>query len=284
MIMKQLYKTRFYAARPTSQVVSIIPLEKQIFDDSTRNKPTRSGYMPANDRAYDEAFWTDDLDRKLIEAMESTLDGQMLNYDKVYRHLSITDSEFSKVSERDIRVRWSTYLRSKKSHHFDKFRRDVKMMKQQSGRRGELGQVTLHNGRYVLIPHNNPSKLKEAWTPLQQSINEHVQSVEKGDVSSMSVMSRLVADITRTQGRKSDAEKLHKTNQTGSVHVSSLTWTHEEDMLLLEGVDSYNQQGGDDGKPRYDKIAIALKSRNRSEQECRERVQQLMRQISTSEE
>lgn len=53
----------------------------------------------------------------------------MLNYDKVYRNLSITDSEFSKVSERDIRVRWSTYLRSKKSHHFDKFRRDVKMMK-----------------------------------------------------------------------------------------------------------------------------------------------------------
>lgn len=90
-------------------------------------------------------------------------------------------------------------------------------------------------------------------------------------MTACAIASTLVNEMTRARKLNKNLQNpLRMLNDRGDVQVRQLQWTLEEDMTLLEGVDEYTT---DANATNWERVKFLVQSRNRTAEECRERVQ-----------
>ncbi|KAI3658116.1 hypothetical protein MP638_005055 [Amoeboaphelidium occidentale] len=245
---------------PTSQTVNVqlppttIPWES--FQNEPRVKPTRTGYVPKNDMAYEG--WSDAEDKKLVDIMMNSVDGKLRNYDK------IATVHFPDKRPRDIRMRWNTYLRPQRML-VDKNVSELWKMKKAYG-----DEIEIIDGRWCHVPKGiaqyQPSDKYVSYRPYRP-----MARYDTG-LTVLEIMSQKVAEQEelRRQKARASAESRNKTFESKKndiVILEEVEWTKEEDMVLREGLEMFGNQ--------WDKISNALRSRKRTPDECRERMELL---------
>jgi hypothetical protein len=263
--------------RPSATTVNIqLPKPSapwDAYEGTDRVQPTRiDGYVPANDRAYDSSKWTAQMDQELIRIMTTTEAGYLQNYSQILHHVtsdspSSDDSEsgdkdlWKGLSERDLRMRWNTYLKPR-GYQPGRQVREVWEMKRKWG----PGVQTV-NGRWCMVPSPGTSKAGTA-SPLNYS-QDQVRLRECGPTALEIAVQRLQeAEDDRLYAVDADREarkERRRQRREGYLNLDEVQWVEEEDLVLREAFEAF----GND----WDRISRALSPRDRNADECRERLE-----------
>ena len=310
--------------------VSLNRLGIEAYEDEERVKPTRTGYIPANDPAYDSQKWTEQMDSVLTKfAMSSIYATEFRDFSPLLRgelpsvqrsqgstvesadgpssssvsenlaseKLTSEDVKqlFKGLNARDLRIRWETML---KPRRMIRQKLDTEHLRPYKFKKGL--DVAVVDGRWCAIATGTQTPMPADYIPIGQS-HQHIHATASvtGDhgtsVMLSSGISSLELQVQKLQEQEDDrmyalnadkqvtAEQKTAWRHASRLSMDNVAWTRQEDLVLREAVELFGQSQNavkDDEPDRFsdwlwDRVAVALKARKRSPDECRERMLQL---------
>lgn len=259
-----------------------------------RVRPTVSGWIPKDDRAYDDMIWSKEEDERLARVVHTTAEGLT----RQWRRLAAL--HFPDRRPRDLRMRYQTYLQAERRSK-DRFVGDASSLKKEFG-----PDLTAFQGRWCVIPSGRPTpEPHEAELHIQgedmlQSVMEEGQvwtgprlgqlSKERQQQPGRYLHSRTPREIGMTSldvamqslheaeawrryqlsGKLAVKKAMSEAKQKGEVLLEEVGWLQEEDDVLREAFELYGTD--------WVVLSRTLRARRRTPAECRERMEQLHRE------
>ena len=229
---------------------SIVPAKD--YNGTDRVQPSHTGWYDPKDPAYCADYWTLERDQQLSQLMLESDLGRTNQYNLIAQRY------FPERNERDVRMRWNTWLRPR---HLlvDKTQQDALKMKAKA-----QGHLELMDGRYVRVPR---AIISPAHRQLRR-VERHASNLKTG-LSSLTIMTQHLIDCEMDKKQHVEKKQLadHWMKREQVIRMDQVRWSENEDMLLMEAFELYG--------PQWERVAKSLEMTRRSAQECRERCEQL---------
>jgi hypothetical protein len=214
--------------------------------EQVKVQPTVTGFIPSS-KAYDDS-WTTKDDQLLTFVLENTPEGKSFNWSL------ISSRYFPSKSSKNLKLRWSTFLKPKKSFK-DRNSREIIALKKRAP-----SNFVSFEGRWCEIPSGKAT----------QHPSEKVGTSTTGLTSyEYAVQAANEAEQTRRLKYSIESKRtIGKEKSEGKIFEDEVVWLREEDFVIREGIETFGED--------WERIARGLKCRRRTAAECQERMRQLM--------